>query len=398
DVGDGRPQADQDRPGGPSEPSLGHWHLVAGHLAGLATAWWAYRELGQGRLRRAAWTILVGLWATVTYVAWHAGGLAGHASPFYCFVALLAALTLDGRERILGIATGVVGVVGLGALGPVGQAVSDVAYRSSTLLLVGAVGLVAVLLDIAMERLAEEVSSANQAAKQANDDKDRLLARVSHYLRTPLNAIVGYTELLTDDARDAQRPRAVRDMSRILQASHGLLSILDDILDVARVQSGTLQLSRGRIDLEALTGQLAATMRPLSAKQSNRLRIEITSVPFEIWLDEGRVRQVLLNLLGNACKFTEGGQVWLRLGPGADDTLRFEVEDTGIGMDEEQQGRVLQPFEQASPDVAEKYGGAGLGLTICVRLVEAMGGELGVSSRPGQGTLFWGELPARRAS
>ncbi len=378
--------------------SRGNWHLVAVHVGALVGAGFAYRELTRGRLQRAAWVLLASLGATVTYAAWHGGGLAGHASPFLCFVSMLAALTLDGGQRVAGIGAAVLAVLGLGLFGPTDQPVSDGTFRASVFILVATAGAIVVSLDGTMERLARDVASATQSAEEANARKDRLLARVSHYLRTPLNAIVGYTELLADDARGEERVEAVEDMERILRASHGLLSILDDILDVARVESGSLRSSHGRIDLDSLCGQLSATVNPLAATRNNRFELMTAPIPFEVWLDEGRLRQVLLNLLGNACKFTSDGEVCLRVGPGSDGMLRFEVEDTGVGMDADQCRRVREALERRSATVARTHGGTGLGLAICGRLVEEMGGQLRMTSEPGEGTRFWGELPAKKAS
>jgi len=372
--------------------AAGRWDIVVVHWLALVGALTARRWMFRGHLDRSAILAVASLLATVAYAAWRSG-IAGPTAPFLCTPALVAALTLDRDRRVGALAVIVIVTVGTGMVSPMAAEASEFMARMSTFAVAATVGVVTVSMSGAVERLAAQVESARQRAVDASEAKDRLLAQVSHHFRTPLNVILGYTELLTEDAEIDGRDDSVRDLARIQQASHGLLRILDDILDVARVESGQLRFSYGTIDVGALVEQLTATVEPLAAARDNRFEVELDPIPFAVWLDEGRLRQVLLNLLGNACKFTERGVVRLRLGPDRADHLRFEVADTGRGMDEEQRRRLLEPRSQPLGGSSRRYAGSGLGLAICFRLVEAMGGELAVQSAPGVGTVVSGTLP-----
>jgi signal transduction histidine kinase len=221
---------------------------------------------------------------------------------------------------------------------------------------------------------------------------------MSHELRTPLNAIIGYTEMLHEDAEAEQRAEAAKDLERITGASRHLLQMIDEILDLARIEASRVQLSASAVQLSALVEELADAARPLALKNGNELAIELPDAVAALALqaDAMRLRQCLLNLLSNACKFTHAGRVTLRVAsaelrgaPG----LAFAVHDTGIGMTQEQLSRVFLPFEQADASTTRRFGGTGLGLAITNQLSQLMGGDIAVESTPGQGSTFTLRLP-----
>ena len=222
---------------------------------------------------------------------------------------------------------------------------------------------------------------------------------MSHEIRTPLNTIVGLSQVLADEREEArQREHA----GRISVAARHLLAVFDDILDLSRIESGRLRLESTDFDLKDLTAEALAMVHPRASAKGLTLSVDLDpAIGARLRGDPLRLRQILLNLLANAVKFTEQGSVALRgrlIEPSArpdvsheDEALqlRFEVEDTGIGIDPAEQGRLFEPFEQIDGSVARRFGGTGLGLAICRRLVRAMDGELGVASDPGIGSTFW---------
>lgn len=232
-----------------------------------------------------------------------------------------------------------------------------------------------------------------EAAAQAKSD---FLATVSHELRTPLNAVIGFADLLlSSDPPEAERRRYIR-----LQAEAGrtLLAVINDVLDFSKIDAGHLQLDPIPSDTVGLLQTCVELVRPMAEEKGLNLRVDLSpELPAWLMLDPNRVRQVVLNLLNNATKFTQAGYVALTARPlygGAEgDMLRISVEDTGIGIAPDRQLRLFEPFHQADTSTARRYGGTGLGLAICKRLVGMMGGRVGVSSDPGRGSLFWVEIP-----
>jgi len=236
-----------------------------------------------------------------------------------------------------------------------------------------------------------------ERADHASKAKSAFLASMSHELRTPLNAILLYSELVRDEARDRGEESTVQDLEKIRTSGTHLLAMINSILDLSKIEAGHMVLDGSPVDLQVLLKEVAATLAPLAAKQGDRILIECQEGLPAFFTDNLRLRQVMLNLLSNACKFTEEGQVTLgaaRSGPG----LVLTVTDTGIGMSEEEVARVFDAFEQASQDTARKFGGTGLGLAISKGLVNLMGGTLAVTSRPGRGSSFTVTFPAAFAA
>ncbi|MEN0063208.1 MAG: ATP-binding protein [Myxococcota bacterium] len=367
---------------------------------GLLPLLLAERWLRQGRLAFAAHALCASVYVTVTSTAYVTGG---HLGPSLLWLSTLAwAVTLTRGLRgglswlivlaLTWIAFTVAAPLEVPvALGPY-LAPLEVLSNLALIVLIGGLAIGSVYI---ADELTANVSEAETAAQRANEAKDAFLAMMSHQLRTPLTTVVGYTEVLAEESGDAGRAREadLADLDRIRLASQGLLAILNDILDVAQLGSGEVVMSPGPIELDGLEGELRATVEPLAKRRGNRFVVEFEPLPYVPLLDEGRIRQVLINLLGNACKFTENDSITLRLMALPEGWLRFEVEDTGIGMTEEQQRRVFHGFEQATEDTAKHYGGTGLGLAICDRLVRAMGGRIAVDSEPSRGTRFFFEIP-----
>jgi len=236
-----------------------------------------------------------------------------------------------------------------------------------------------------LEHLRENADAANAA-------KSRFFANMSHELRTPLNAIIGYSEILMEEAGESGSSRTAEDLTKIGTAGRHLLLLINDALDLAKIESGKIELADEPIDLADLVRRLESTLLPLATRNGNRLIIEISTGPDTLRGDSIRLEQVLLNLLSNACKFTRNGEVSLTIRSEGWQVL-FEVRDTGIGMDAEQVARLFDEYTQADRNIAREYGGTGLGLAISLQLVEMMGGTISVDSVPGEGSVFTVSLP-----
>jgi len=250
------------------------------------------------------------------------------------------------------------------------------------------VGLMALYHDIS------ELLRARQEAEAASSAKSQFLASVSHELRTPLNAIIGYSELLRDEAEEGGLEGFVADLTRIQGAGQHLLALINDILDLSKVEAGKLELHLETFEVRPLVDEVATTVRPMVERNANRLELRLASDLGAMHADVMRVRQVLLNLLSNASKFTRAGTITLEAGrDGAE--MVFRVCDTGIGMTEEQQSRLFQAFSQAEASTAAKFGGTGLGLAISRKFCQLLGGDVSVASAPGRGSVFTVRLPAR---
>jgi PAS domain S-box-containing protein len=240
-----------------------------------------------------------------------------------------------------------------------------------------------------------ELDKAREAAEIANRAKSQFLANMSHELRTPLNAIILYTELLRDEAADRKLDDFLPDLKKIHGAARHLLSLINDVLDLSRIESGKLELHPEAFDVGAMVRDVVTTIQPLAEKNANVLEVDCPEGVGVMYADATKVRQSLFNLLSNACKFTEGGTVRLEVRRDADDGwFVFRVIDTGIGMTPEHLGKLFQPFSQVDPSATRRFGGSGLGLVITRHFSRAMGGDIDVESQPGVGSTFTIRLPA----
>ncbi|MCB9601732.1 MAG: ATP-binding protein [Polyangiales bacterium] len=242
-----------------------------------------------------------------------------------------------------------------------------------------------------------ELGDAKEAAEAASRAKSRFLANMSHELRTPLNVIIGYAEMLMEDVADSGEAGMGEDLEKIQRAGKHLLGLIDDILDLSKIEAGKMDLHWEEVDIDALVGELSDTALALASRNRNRFRVAGKGLG-HTWADATKLRQVLFNLLANACKFTSDGEVQIAAARRRIDDreeLVFAVADTGVGMDEETVAKLFRPFMQADASSTRKYGGTGLGLAISKRFVEMMGGSIHVRSRTGEGSTFTVRLPVR---
>ena len=246
---------------------------------------------------------------------------------------------------------------------------------------------------VLMARRSQHARAARARAQAASQAKTEFLATMSHEIRTPLNSILGFAGLL--GVTETLSPEGRRKLDLIDGAGQSLVTLVNDILDFSRLEAGSIQLDPRPISPATLLREAAAIVAPDAEAKGLSLVIEVEGDETALYaLDESRLRQVLLNLLNNAVKFTPSGRIVARLETGPD-RLRFEVADTGIGVSPDQQGKLFQRFTQADGSISRSFGGAGLGLAICKALVGLMGGEIGMRSALGQGATFWLTLPAR---
>ena len=239
----------------------------------------------------------------------------------------------------------------------------------------------------------ESAETARAAADDASKAKSQFLANMSHELRTPLNAIIGYSEMLQEEADDLGTPEIKPDLQKINGAGKHLLGLINDILDLSKIEAGKMTLYLETFDLRVMLEEVAALVQPLVAKNGNQLKLELMPEIGSMRADVTKVRQMLFNLLSNASKFTNKGTITLRVS--CEGTNRvFDVVDSGIGMTSEQLGRMFQAFSQADASTSKKYGGTGLGLALSRKFCLLMGGDMSVVSEYGKGSTFTATIPA----
>jgi signal transduction histidine kinase/CheY-like chemotaxis protein len=247
------------------------------------------------------------------------------------------------------------------------------------------------------KRMEGELHKAIWASEQATRAKSDFVASMSHELRTPLNAIIGYSEMLLEDAQSAGRESETADLCKIQDAGKHLLGLIDNILDLSKIEAGKMTLYPETFELRPMIDGVVATVIPLAKKTGNALMIDCADEVGTIHSDLTKVRQILFNLLSNACKFTRNGTITLvalRDRNEAGDRIEFQVRDTGIGMTPDQQAKVFEAFTQADESTTRAYGGTGLGLAITKSFCRLLGGDVTLTSEAGKGTTFVVRLPA----
>jgi signal transduction histidine kinase/putative methionine-R-sulfoxide reductase with GAF domain len=245
-------------------------------------------------------------------------------------------------------------------------------------------------------RLFDEIQDKNRQLQQASEHKSQFVSSVSHELRTPLNAIIGLTDMLVTNAARFGTEKAKEPLQRVHRAGTHLLGLINQVLDLSKIEAGKLELNPQTVQLAPLIDEIIGTARQLAQQNKNHLVVELQENLGTITIDAMRLRQILLNLLSNACKFTKQGEVKLRARRVADerDWIELSVSDTGIGMTAEQQAKLFEEFSQAETTTAQRFGGTGLGLAIARKLARMMGGDVTVMSEPGKGSVFTVRLPS----
>src|SRR5262249_25637782 len=256
------------------------------------------------------------------------------------------------------------------------------------------------VLAIQNARLFSEIDEKSRQLEIASQHKSQFVASMSHELRTPLNAIIGLTEMMVTNAARFGTEKAAEPLRRVHRAGTHLLGLINQVLDLSKIEAGKLELNLELVNLAPLIDEVVGTARQLAEQNKNQLVVEAQDHLGPLSVDPMRLRQILLNLLSNACKFTKDGEVKLQVHKIVDGRtwVEFAVADTGIGMTAEQQAKLFEEFSQADSSTARRYGGTGLGLAITRKLARMMGGDVTVTSEPGKGSVFAVRLPGEAES
>jgi signal transduction histidine kinase len=251
------------------------------------------------------------------------------------------------------------------------------------------------VLAIQNARLFKEIEDKSRQLAEASENKSQFVSSMSHELRTPLNAIIGLTEMMVTNAARFGTEKAQEPLRRVNRAGTHLLGLINQVLDLSKIEAGKLELNPQTVQLASLINDVIGTAGQLAEQNKNRLILDAQENLGTLTVDPLRLRQILLNLLSNACKFTKGGEVKLQTRRMADgrDWIELSVADSGIGMTAEQQAKLFEEFTQADATTAQRFGGTGLGLAIARKLARMMGGDVTVTSEPGKGSVFTVRLP-----
>ena len=242
----------------------------------------------------------------------------------------------------------------------------------------------------------DEIQDKSRQLALASENKSQFVSSMSHELRTPLNAIIGLTEMMVTNAARFGTEKAQEPLQRVNRAGTHLLGLINQVLDLSKIEAGKLELNPQTVQLASLINDVISTAGQLAEQNKNRLVVDAQESLGALTVDPMRLRQILLNLLSNACKFTKEGEVKLRARRVADgrDWIELAVADSGIGMTAEQQTKLFEEFSQADASTAQRFGGTGLGLSITRKLARVMGGDVTVASELGKGSVFTVRLPS----
>ncbi len=309
------------------------------------------------------------------------------SDSLYHVHSVVASPIFDAQEQVVGA------LYGTRARSPRSR---DIGSMEAQMVQVLASAVGAGLVRLEQDARATQLRVAKDSAEAADRTKSQFLANMSHELRTPLNAVIGYSEMLQEMARDDGVDDFIPDLEKITAAGKHLLDLINDILDLSKIEAGKMTLSMEKFAVAPLIQQVVGTVHPLVQKNGNTLEVSDTSNLGEMFADSMRIRQCLLNLLSNACKFTDKGTLRLtveKVRQHERGWVVFRVSDTGIGMTPEQLQRLFRPFTQADASTTRKYGGTGLGLTISLKFCQMMGGDITAESEAGRGSTFTIYLP-----
>lgn len=235
-------------------------------------------------------------------------------------------------------------------------------------------------------------------ARKADSAKSKFLANMSHELRTPLNAIIGYSELLTDETQEKGQTEYTEDLKKIQHAGTHLLGLINEILDLSKIEQGRMEIFTEEINISKLLDEIKTTIKPLAEQNANQLEIKTSANIGYLYSDLTKLKQILYNLLSNACKFTHNGLIILnveKINENGDGSIVFTIQDNGIGISSEKIEEIFQPFKQESTETTRNFGGTGLGLTISKHFCELLGGQLSLKSHKGEGSVFTVQLPVQ---
>lgn len=243
-------------------------------------------------------------------------------------------------------------------------------------------------LEALVTRRTNELETMRDRALEANQAKSVFLASMSHELRTPLNAIIGYSEMLSEDFQNLSKDVVFQDLDRIRASARHLLGLINNILDLSKIEAGKMEVNKEPIDIEVLVQDISGTVKPLMEKNGNQFRVHREANVRTIETDSMKLKQILLNLLSNAAKFTNDGEVELKISRDNSGHVQFRIRDTGIGISGDEMDKLFSDYHQASASITANYGGTGLGLAIVQRFVELIGGSIDATSHPERGSEF----------
>lgn len=383
------------------DPLLFVLSIVIALVASIAALWLAF-YFRQANGRHEIWKKLgSGLIMGTAIVGMHYTGMMAAQFELLSHGEMSGGILLDQKTLAYTIAIGTLVTLGLSMLGilisnrflqkdsQLQQQSDEIRLKNQELQLLNNH-----LEDLVAQRTAE-LEQAHDEAIKANMIKSRFLANMSHELRTPLNAIIGYSEMLMEDAEELEQPHLVEDLEKIRRSGSHLLMLINDILDISKIEADKMETYLEACDIAAVLKDVESTVTPLIRANGNKLEVEYAAG--HVMADEIKLKQVLINLLSNAAKFTNEGHISLRVSEaerkGVSGYL-FRVADSGIGIEPLQLAKLFEPFTQADASTTRQYGGTGLGLAISKHFVEMMAGVLEVDSTPGEGSVFQFWIPA----